>query len=118
MMPRQGGGGGRLVNPNLQQLLKDPDMMYQAWEEVWGERIHVHVYGESLCCPPGTITTLLICYTPIKNKNSNKQTNKQAKVPIQELVVACSFQPSVYVSEWGLGSSSMSGITISSPQCL
>lgn len=37
--------------------------------------------GESLCCPPGTITTLLICYTPIKNKiQTNKQTNK---VPIQ-----------------------------------
>ena len=24
--------------------------------------------AESLCCPPGTITTLLISYTPIQNK--------------------------------------------------
>ena len=24
--------------------------------------------AESLCCPPETVTTLLICYTPIQNK--------------------------------------------------
>ena len=28
--------------------------------------------AESLCCPPGTITTLLIKYTPIQNKKFKK----------------------------------------------
>ena len=27
--------------------------------------------AESLCCPPETITTLLISYTPIQNKKLN-----------------------------------------------
>ena len=30
--------------------------------------------AESLCCPPETITTLLISYTPIKNKQFLKKT--------------------------------------------
>ena len=34
-----------------------------------GEWIHVYVrVAESLCCPPETITTLLIGYTPLQNK--------------------------------------------------
>ena len=41
--------------------------------EFGGDWIHVyiwlsHIYmTESLCCPPETITTLLIAYTPIEN---------------------------------------------------
>ena len=38
--------------------------------ESGGEWIHVYVSkAESLCCPPKTLTTLLIGYTPIQNKN-------------------------------------------------
>ena len=29
--------------------------------------------AESLCCPPETITTLLISYTPTQNKNLKKK---------------------------------------------
>ena len=38
-----------------------------AWrgEEFGGEWIHVYVMTEFLHCPPETITTLLISYTPI-----------------------------------------------------
>ena len=32
---------------------------------------------ESLCCPPETITTLLIGYTPIQNKSLKKQQQQQ-----------------------------------------
>ena len=44
-----------------------------AWMggEFGGEWIHVYVcMDESLCCPPETITTLLISYTPIQNSIS------------------------------------------------
>ena len=44
-----------------------------AWMggEFGGEWIHVYVcMAESLCCPPETITTLLISYTPIQNSIS------------------------------------------------
>ena len=41
---------------------------------VWG-RMHTCIcMAESLCCPPETITTLLISYTPIKNKQFFKKT--------------------------------------------
>ena len=42
-----------------------------AWRkgEFGGELIHVYVcMAESLCCPPETITALLIGSTPIQNK--------------------------------------------------
>ena len=32
---------------------------------------HIHM-AESLCCPPKTITTLLISYTPIENTELEK----------------------------------------------
>ena len=34
--------------------------------ELKGEWIHVYVWLSSLCCPPETIITLLISYTPIQ----------------------------------------------------
>ena len=42
-----------------------------VWMEVefGGEQIKVYVLAESLCCLPETITTLLMGYTPIQNKN-------------------------------------------------
>ena len=36
---------------------------------VWGRKDTCICVAESLCCPPETITTLLISYTPIQNKN-------------------------------------------------
>ena len=40
--------------------------------EVWG-RMHTCIcVAESLCGPPGTMTTLLIGYTPIQNKKFKK----------------------------------------------
>ena len=35
---------------------------------VWGRMDPCICMAESLCCPPETITTLLIGYTPIQNK--------------------------------------------------
>ena len=49
---------------------------------VWG-RMHTCIcMSESLCCPPETITTLLISYTPIKNKQFFKKidTGKKKKI--------------------------------------
>ena len=44
---------------------------------VWG-RIHTCIHmAESLCCPPETITTLLISYIPIQNKKLKKQRQRQ-----------------------------------------
>ena len=40
--------------------------------EFGGEWIHGYCMDESLCCPPETITTLLIGCTPIQNKKLNK----------------------------------------------
>ena len=37
--------------------------------------------AESLCCPSGTITTLLIGYTPIQNKKVKKKTKTEAWEP-------------------------------------
>ena len=46
-----------------------------AWmrEEFGGEWIHVYVKAKSFCCASETITTLLICYTPIQNKKLKKK---------------------------------------------
>ena len=38
------------------------------WMGVWGRMDTRTCMAESLCCPPETITTLLISYTPMKNK--------------------------------------------------
>ena len=41
---------------------------------VWGRTDTCICMAESLCCSPETITTLLIGYTPIKNKKLKKIT--------------------------------------------
>ena len=75
-----------------------------------GENGYMYMYmGESLCCPPGTITTLLICYTPVQNKikkNKNKKNQGANSGSWWSLV-----RFNQCVSECGLGSSSMFGIT-------
>ena len=38
--------------------------------ELGGEWVHVCVWLESLCCPPETITTSLIGYTPVQDKKN------------------------------------------------
>ena len=43
--------------------------------EFGGEWIHVCM-AESLCCPPESITTLIIGHIPIQNKKFNKK-NKE-----------------------------------------
>ena len=46
-----------------------------ARKGVWG-RMDIHIcIAEFLCCPPETITTLLIGYTPIQNKKLKKKRN-------------------------------------------
>ena len=40
---------------------------------VWGRMNTCICMAESLCCSPETITTLLIGYTPIKNKKLKKK---------------------------------------------
>ena len=39
---------------------------------VWGRMDTCIWMAESLCCPPETVTTLLIGYTPIPNKKLKK----------------------------------------------
>ena len=38
------------------------------WEGVWGRMDTRNVHDWVLCCPPETLTTLLISYAPIQNK--------------------------------------------------
>ena len=41
-------------------------MWQPGWEGTLGENGYVYMYmAESLCCPPETMTALLIGYTPI-----------------------------------------------------
>ena len=40
-------------------------MWQPEWEGSLGENGSMHMEAESLCCPPKTITTLLISYTLI-----------------------------------------------------
>ena len=40
---------------------------------VWGRMDTCICTAESICCPPRTITTLLIGYTPIQNEKFNNQ---------------------------------------------
>ena len=44
-------------------------MWHPGWEGVWGKMDTHTRMVESPCCPPETITTLLIDYTPKQNKN-------------------------------------------------
>ena len=44
------------------------------------------MYGWVLCCPPEATTTLLIGYTPIKNKKLKKK-KKGICLPMQEMLV-------------------------------
>ena len=43
---------------------------HPGWKGSLGENGYKYIYGEYLRCPPATITTLLIGYTPIQNKKS------------------------------------------------
>ena len=66
-----------------------PKVMWQpGWERSWGESGYMYMYGwiESLCCPPETITTLLISYTPIENEKSKKETNPPNILPLYVLL--------------------------------
>ena len=44
-----------------------------AWIGVWGRIDPCMWMAESICCPPETIITLLISYTPIQNKKLKKK---------------------------------------------
>ena len=59
--------------------ITNKDLLYSTWNSaqcyvaVWrggefGESGYIHMYGQSFCCSPETITALLISYTPIQNK--------------------------------------------------
>ena len=53
-----------------------------AWMEVrvvWGRMDTCMCMAESLCCPPETITTLLIVYTTIQNVSDVKKKFKKKK---------------------------------------
>ena len=52
-----------------------------------GEWTHGYCMAESLWCPPETITTLLIGWTPIQNKKLNKIEGKKKKKPFCSFVV-------------------------------
>ena len=47
--------------------LKYNVMWQPGWKGSLGENGYKYIYGEYLRCPPATITTLLIGYTPIQN---------------------------------------------------
>jgi len=53
---------------------------------VWGRMDTCICMAESPCCSPGTITTLLISYTPIQNKKFLKKKKKQLHVTLSVLV--------------------------------
>ena len=95
----QGEVEGRLAVPTHSNCSKAPGTEGVTSSDVpslggsLGENGYMYMYmRESLCCPPGPITTLLICYTPVQ-KNKTKKTRCQ----FRELVVAFSFQP---VCKW------------------
>ena len=48
-------------------------MWQPGWEGSLGENGYMFMYGWVLCCPPEATTTLLIGYTPIKNKKLKKK---------------------------------------------
>ena len=58
-------------------------MLLAAWMggEFGGEWIHLTGMAEFLCCSPETLTTLLISYTPIKNKKFIKKGSGQYQIP-------------------------------------
>ena len=50
-----------------------------------GRRMDTYIcVAESLCCPPETIKTLLIGYTPIRNKNFSKK--KKSKISYENIL--------------------------------
>ena len=53
---------------------------------VWGRMDTCICMAKSLCCPPETITTLLISYTPIENEKSKKETNPPNILPLYVLL--------------------------------
>ena len=48
-------------------------MLWAGWEGVLGRMDICVCIAESLCCPPETITILLIGYIPIQNKKLKKK---------------------------------------------
>ena len=48
-----------------QRNLKNSSILMKSRKEVWGRMDMCRCMAESLCCPPNTITALLIDYTPI-----------------------------------------------------
>lgn len=57
----------------MQEVSTEPSSFVgtQGWKWCGGEWIHVYV--ASSCCPPETVTALLIGYTPIQNKRKKKE---------------------------------------------
>ena len=51
-------------------------MWQLGWEGSLGRMDTCICMAESLCCPPETITTLLIGYTAMQNKKVNKKKKK------------------------------------------
>ena len=54
---------------------------------VWGRMDTCIGMAKSLCCPPETITILLISYTPIQNKKFNLKKRQRALVAINVCLV-------------------------------
>ena len=52
---------------------------------VWGRRGTCVCMAESLCCPPETITTLLISYTPIAKKKNPLIFRGKIRVALDEV---------------------------------
>ena len=76
---------------NQQGLLYGIGSSAQCYVAAWmggelrGEWIHVYCMAESLCCPPVTITTLLISCIPIQNKKFKKKKNKTYCYYVEEI---------------------------------
>ena len=49
--------------------------------EFWGRMDTCVCVAESLCCPPETIKTVLIGYTPIQSKKLKKNSQNNKKTP-------------------------------------
>ena len=58
--------------------------VWMAEEWIWGRTDTSICMVGSLCCPPKTITTLLIDYTPIQNKKLKKKEGERKHVSLQK----------------------------------
>ena len=52
-------------------------MWQSGWERSLGENAYMYMLAEFLCCPPTTIKTLLIGYSPIQNKKFKAKKQKK-----------------------------------------